>query len=111
MKEFEIWTEGYSATGEYAPARLIGKSMGNTFDEACINFRFESDLISEWDNKVLIGKGTPLKLDENSDGTYRRGDYRSDKLEGKEKENKIGNYSIWYCQLFDNEIDARKSLG
>lgn len=111
MKEFEIWSEGYAATGEHSPAYFHGKAKGETFDEACINFRQEADVIREWDGKVIVKKGTPLGLDTNPDGTYRRGSYRGDKIEGKEKKNKVGNYSIWSCQLFDNEIDARKSFG
>jgi hypothetical protein len=95
MKEFEIWSEGYAATGEYSSAYCYGKFMGETFDDACINSR----------------QHCSLGLDTNSDGTYRRGNYRGDKIEGKDKENKVGNYSIWACQLFDNEADARKSFG
>lgn len=96
MKEFEIWLEGYFSTGESSSACFLGKSMGETFDEACINFRQE---------------GIPIELDKKPDGTYRRGSYRGDKIQGEEKENKVGNYSIWACQLFDNETDARKLFG
>ena len=38
MKEFEIWIEGYSATGESAPAMFIGKCVASTFKEACETF-------------------------------------------------------------------------
>lgn len=38
MKEFEIWVEGYSATGEHSPASFIGKSEGEDFFYAVKNF-------------------------------------------------------------------------
>ncbi len=111
MKTFQIWSEGYAATGEHTTAHYRGEAEGETFDDACKNFRQPKDIIREWDGEVIVKKGAPLNLDTNSDGTYRRGSYRGDKVEGKEKDNKIGNYSIWACQLFDNETDARKFMG
>lgn len=55
MKEFEIWIEGFSATGESSPATFHGKESGNTFEEACIK-------------KV----GRMLDKDENQPDGYRR---------------------------------------
>lgn len=118
MKEFEIWSEGYAATGEHSVAHFQGKSKGNNFDEACINFREPNDIYGYngvgGEKEIVVKKGTPLKLDKNSDGTYRRGSYRGDLPPGIERTEAIkkgGNYSIWGCQLFDNEKDARKSFG
>lgn len=34
VREFEIWMEGYTATGEHETAQMIGKGTGSTFDEA-----------------------------------------------------------------------------
>ncbi len=34
LQEFEIWMEGYAATGQSGTARLIGKGKGVNFDEA-----------------------------------------------------------------------------
>ena len=34
VREFEIWMEGYAATGEHGTAQMIGKGFGSTFDEA-----------------------------------------------------------------------------
>lgn len=48
-KEYEIWIEGYSVTGNSSEASFIGKSTGKTFEDACKNYR---------DNE-----GKPLKLD------------------------------------------------
>lgn len=36
-KEFEIWTEGYAATGERGTATFHGRAIGETFEEACIS--------------------------------------------------------------------------
>ena len=35
-KEFEVWTEGYAATGQSQGATFHGKVMAESFDEACI---------------------------------------------------------------------------
>lgn len=35
MSLFEIWVEGYCASGDSAPARLLGRVEANTFEEAC----------------------------------------------------------------------------
>lgn len=34
MKTYEIWTEGYSASGDSSPASYLGQGTGNTFEEA-----------------------------------------------------------------------------
>ena len=88
MKEYEIWIEGYAATGERAYASLIGKAIGDSFYEACENFRYLEDITRPSDGKIIVHKGEPLKLDKN-----RRFP------------------SIWACQLFDNELDAKRSFG
>lgn len=36
MKEWEVWIEGYAATGELATASLQGRAEADTFEEACI---------------------------------------------------------------------------
>jgi len=33
-RKFQIWTEGYAATGEHGDASLMGEAEGATFDEA-----------------------------------------------------------------------------
>lgn len=96
MKRFDIWMEGYAATGEHGTAQLIGQSEGETFEEAVINFRYPEDIVREFDGKVIVQKGDSLSLDKNPDGTYRKWD---------------GHPTIWACRLFDNEQDARKSFG
>jgi hypothetical protein len=115
MPEYEIWIEGYAATGERSGASLIGKATGENFDEACINFRYPNDIINEYafkeENKIIVHKGDALKLDKESNGDYRRGSFRGELPVGIERINAKGNYSIWACQLFPTEQEARKSFG
>jgi len=35
MKEYEVWMEGYAATGESDKHRLVGRYEADTFQEAC----------------------------------------------------------------------------
>jgi hypothetical protein len=98
IKEFEIWIEGYAATGEHQKAHLIGKAKGKTFEEACINFRYPEDIENMW-GTIIVKKGTPLKLDKDPD-----------QPDGFRRMSK-GNLCIWGCALFDNETDARKAFG
>lgn len=37
LLEFEIWCEGYAATGERGQAMLMGRTMAHSFKEACDN--------------------------------------------------------------------------
>lgn len=88
MKEFEIWIEGYAATGERGYAQLIGKGHGETFDEAVKDYMAKTP-------KHGIEERRKLKGEE-----FFREDHKP-----------RSNWSIWGCLLFDNEIDARKSFG
>lgn len=84
MKEFEIWIEGYAATGEYSPASYIGNAMGETFDEACENFEYPEDLKNPCytgqsnSAEYFYRRGDKLNLDTSPDGNYRRGAYRGE---------------------------------
>lgn len=94
MKTFEVWMEGYAATGQRSDAQKIADAEGETFEEAVRNYRHPEDVVSKYTGQIIIVKGTPLGLDLKEDGsfTYERP-------------------SIWGCRLFDNEQDARKSFG
>jgi hypothetical protein len=85
-KEFEIWVEGYRATGEEGSATFLGKFPGNTFDEAVENYK-------------IAHPGT----------VDTREAYAPRNEDGVMPIVKI--HSIWACRLFDNEADARKSFG
>lgn len=113
MKEWEIWAEGYRATGEHSKAVFIGIAWADTFDEACENFTEPADQ-KDRDGKVYIHKGDKLNLDKNPDGTYRRSSVRKPLEPGVERTKAImqgGNYCIWGCQLFPTEAEARSSFG
>lgn len=100
MKEWEIWIEGYATNGIRERASLIGKALGDTFDDACLNYR-------DVDGKALV-------LDKDRKGKLRRGPFRENLPPGAERTKAImrgGNYSVWACQLFDNEATARESFG
>jgi len=87
MKEFEIWVEGYAATGERGCANMIGKGYGETFDDAVRDY---------------MAKNPNHGIEENG-----RNRYGSDEW----YENRKSNWNIWACDLYDNEADARKSFG
>ena len=86
-KEFEIWMEGYSATGDYSDAQMIGKEFGSTFDDAIKNY---------------IKKHPQCGIEENTRERYSSDEYYY---------NRRSNWNIWACDLFDNEFDARKNFG
>ncbi len=66
---WSVWSEGYVATGNEAPAQFHGNADAPTFAEAC---------------RQLL---------------HDRSDFDSTRL------------TLWGCQLFDNETDARKFNG
>lgn len=73
QQEFEIWSEGFAATGESGPARFHGTSIGIDFKDSCIKFSLANPKFLEYFDSSRM--------------TY------------------------WGCELFDNEIEARKSFG
>ena len=42
-RNWEVRQEGYSATGEWAPRRLVGRVRANSFREACVKLCAERD--------------------------------------------------------------------
>lgn len=90
--KYEIWTEGYRATGEHSTAQKIGESIGTDFSDAVKNY---------------------MSANPNS-GIEEHGDAKifNDELAGKRmREMNKPSFSIWGCNLFSNEKDARKSFG
>jgi len=77
MKEYEVWSEGFSATGGSSGASFHGKAIADSFDDACIQ---------------VLGS----RLDRVGDELCRMSK---------------GNYCIWACGCYDNELDARKGFG
>ena len=71
MKTWNIWMEGYRATGGYSPDRMIGSSVGETFNEVEIflDQELQEDYINEYtiDNPKIPGKKTRcIKLNRDS---------------------------------------------
>ena len=69
MVEFEIWSEGYSATGESSGPIYFGKSFGRTFREACDNFaksnpefarNYDPDRLTHWACRLYSSKDSAL---------------------------------------------------
>jgi hypothetical protein len=102
MQEYEIWTEGYSATGEHSGAILHTvhnpnyeygnkgtpyKILANSFIEAC---------------EKVLGKA----LDRDPDGKLRL-----TRDEVPTQDGMIRVPMIWACRCFDDEVEARKSFG
>ena len=81
IKEFQIWSEGFRATGESQGAFFHGTSEGENFKEAVENFA-------------------------NTFPDFKK--YYDVRINTKTGEEYL---SYWGCQLFDNEQDARKSFG
>lgn len=87
MREFDIWMEGFVATGCSGRASKIGTGLGDTFDDAV---------------KDYINRTPNSGVKENSVNKYRTEDSWN---------NRVSNWNIWGCDLFDNPADARKSFG
>lgn len=87
MKKFEIWAEGYAATGEHQTATKIGEGFGETFDDAV------KDYISKTPNHGIEETTRRMYVSEEA------------------YQNRRSKWHVWACSLFDNEADARKSFG
>lgn len=79
--KFEVWTEGWSATGGHSPAQFLGVYEGATFADACRAWAMEQ--------KPSEGYTDPMRQ------LWRDGDPPT----------------WWGCRFFDNEADARKAFG
>lgn len=83
MKTWEIWAEGYAATGESGTANLMATIQADNFDEA-VELMLQKKERTDWP-------------------TIRQWyDYRPDRPQ---------KHTIWACRLFDNETDARQTFG
>lgn len=59
---FDIWAEGYRATGEHGTATYMGRALGKDFRDACLNFAkqerwprdlFDHDRLAYWCCKLF----------------------------------------------------------
>ena len=85
LKTFDLWLEGYGATGQSGPARLVCQVQGESFNSAV---RYYVRTLSADD---------PSK-------SYWQYD-----LHGRGHH--VGGWAFWGCRAFDNETDARQSFG
>lgn len=90
MASFEIWIEGYAATGESSPARRVVREgetdtmwEGVTFEQACVK------ALNELNWNMLY------------EGIQGLGSSYYD----------ITRNAYWGCGFYDNEADARKNFG
>jgi len=87
MRTFDIWMEGYRATGESSGAQMVGTGEGETFDDAV---------------KDYMSKNPKHGIEENGKNRYRT---------EEAYENRKSNWNIWACDLYDNQGDAAKAFG
>ena len=93
LKEYEVWVEGYSATGESGKAYLAGKCMGRNFGQAC---------------HYIMCKNK-LELIEN-ENLFPSHEYTSSSI-GCRWDYDPYKFSLWGCRLFWNEKLAKKLKG
>ena len=90
LKEYEVWSEGYAATGNQGTAHLHGKAKARNFAQAC-----HIVMCTEYLKKI--------EVDNNPVNTKyvdaERWDYDPN------------NYSYWGCALYWSEDLASKSFG
>lgn len=88
MKTFQIWMEGYIATGESGRAQMIGTGKGETFNDAVKDFMKENP--------------TDHRIQENTRKRYTT---------QEAYDTRDSNWNIWACDLYDNHADAAKAFG
>jgi hypothetical protein len=69
---FEIWCEGFRATGESGTAQVLGTARGETFEEACVTFFREEPTRHLFDRRALTYWGCKL-FDNETDARRRFG--------------------------------------
>lgn len=90
LKEYEVWVEGFAATGQRAGATLLGKVKARNFAQACHIIMCESHLkhMKEENKPTWEGYTTPGRWDYDPH-----------------------NLTHWGCKMFWNEKLAKKSFG
>ena len=82
--KIEIWSEGYNTTGIKSDAIFLFETEADSFDEAiAIYAKHRLETESDAERFPIEKRGGPDDW----------------------------HWSIWGCQLFDNEADARKRFG
>lgn len=89
LKEYEVWSEGYSSTGCHSNANLLGKAFARNFRQAC-------DIVMCKRHLEYINKN-------NTDGAIQCGTYDGWSYDTK-------TLSDWNCKLYWSEELARKTF-
>jgi hypothetical protein len=90
LKEYEVWCEGYRATGEHGTATLLGKAKARNFAQAC---------------HIVMCKNHLAWIEQENQPNYNqhvvpgRWDYDPSQLR------------YWNCELFWSEGLAEKTFG
>lgn len=87
MKKFEIWCEGFVATGQRGLAHKVGEAEGENFTQAVENY---------------IEANPNCGIESNSRSMYVSEEAYIDRT---------SRFNIWGCNLFSNEEKARKTFG
>ena len=90
LKEYEVWMEGYAATGEHGTATLVGKTKARNFAQACHILMCEQKL------KSITEENKPNNKDYVTPGRW---DYDPNRL------------SYWACKMYWSKELASKSFG
>lgn len=90
LKTYEVWSEGYTATGERGTATLIGKTVARNFRQAC-------DIVMCTRHLEQIQK----EIDPDYKEYYSQSPWAYDPHTLKD----------WGCRLFWSEKEAKKSFG
>lgn len=91
--KFDVWSEGYAATGEHSPAMCHRRGVeASNFQAAC---------------DQVFSESLGLIQDIADDGrrTFTSGGRQFDPCYDRE------NLTYWGCKLFTNETEARMSFG
>ncbi len=61
MSAYSVWMEGYSATGDYAPAHCVGHTNAESFRDACVKLlkddtSFNEERLTVWGCRLFTNE-------------------------------------------------------
>lgn len=80
---YEVWQEGYDRAGQMGKAQLLGKYVGDTFDEAVEKMLLAYPHKRLWHDRIIRTINGWTKVE----------------------------HCVWEMRLYDNEKQARKWFG
>lgn len=90
LKEYEVWMEGFAATGESSGASLQGKAMARNFGQAC----------------HIVMCTTQLKYIEKQNDPNNK-----DYVNASRWDYNPNEFSYWGCGLYWSEALAKRTFG